>query len=283
MSVPPTPRKKPGTEGIAPGVPSAEADERHTGLAIASLVLGILGILTSILVIGGVLALVGLILGAIDLARKNARKAVAGWGVGLSIVAVLISILCGIGYFAFYGLVRQSVGEAWDLDVSGPNAEEWSGVMAPDFTVTTLDGDTLTLSELRGKRVIVDFWATWCGPCVMEIPHFVQLAKEIPSDDLVIIGISDEDPEDLRLFARGNEINYAIASAELDDRPYSEIVSIPTTFFIDRKGVIQEILEGYHDYDSLKSYATASDYDGPLKFAPGKAELSVETGPAEYE
>lgn len=78
---------------------------------------------------------------------------------------------------------------------------EWEGRSAPDLAITTTDGATLRLSELRGRAVILDYWATWCGPCVREIPHLQKVADEF-SQDLVVIGISSESMSDLQKFAR---------------------------------------------------------------------------------
>ncbi len=282
MSIPTKPRPQPGAEPVDPA--ALEPAARHSGLAVASLVLGILGIMLSIFLIGGLLALVGIILGGIDLGRRNTKKAVAGWGLGLSVAGVLITILVGFVYFQLCNKAQGFMTDfASNMDFSELDSDTWAGVVAPDFTVTTLDGDTLTLSDLKGKRVIVDFWATWCGPCVMEIPHFVQLTKEISSDDLVIIGITDEDPEDLAPFIKKHDVNYAIASADLDASPYSEITSIPTTFVIDRNGLIQNILVGYHDLEDLKKLATASDYAGPPKLSPVGLNTEDESDAGDYE
>jgi peroxiredoxin len=283
MSVPPTPRPKPSSGSAVEAEILPDPAARHSGLAIASLVLGILGILLSILLIGGLLALVGIILGGIDLARRNARKAVAGWGLGLSIAGLLITILMGFGYLYAYRTAQGFITGLADMDFSGLDTEQWTGVVAPDFTVTTLDGDSITLGDLQGKRVIVDFWATWCGPCVMEIPHFVQLANEVSSDELIVIGITNEDPEEVAPFIKKHGVNYTIASADLDDSPYSEITSIPTTFFIDRNGLIQNILVGYHDFDDLKEYATAPDYDGPPRLAPAVSDAQIDSDTGDYE
>jgi peroxiredoxin len=138
--------------------------------------------------------------------------------------------------------------------------------------VTTLDGATMALSDLKGKRVILDFWATWCPPCVKEIPHFVRLRNEVSTNDLVLIGISDEERGTLEAFIKKHKVNYPIGSAKDAPSPYADIQSIPTTYFIDRKGVIQKILVGYHDFEHLKEHATAEDFEGEPKLAPSAEE-----------
>jgi peroxiredoxin len=156
----------------------------------------------------------------------------------------------------------------------GSTFDAWQGVLAPDISVTTLEGKTLKLSELKGKRVVLDFWATWCPPCRKEIPHFIELANGASPDELVIIGISSEDADTLKAFVKKNGINYPIALADDLPSPYSDVTGIPTTFFIDRQGVIQDVLVGYHDFNQLKSRALATDTVGEPKPAPNAGQTA---------
>ena len=134
---------------------------------------------------------------------------------------------------------------------------KYIGTAAPDITLTDLDGNKIILSELKGKRIVLDFWATWCPPCKKEIPHFIELRKTTNSKELVIIGISNESAEKIKTFAEKHNINYPLVSTQ-DDKlpePYNKITSIPTTFFIDRQGVIGNVLVGYHSFEELKDNA----------------------------
>ena len=235
----------------------------RAGLAIACLVLGITAACLSFLLLGGLLGLIGLILGLVHLRRNGVPKAMAWWGISLSVLGLLASVGFGVLYFQVYKKFKVMAESA-----SGEDLAKWEGVMAPDFTVTTLDGQTNALSDFKGKRVVLDFWATWCPPCRKEIPHFVRLVKETSRDDLIVIGISSEDVKTLREFVQKNEVNYLIATAKNLPAPYESIPSIPTTLFIDRQGVIQKVAVGYHDFDALKDQALRKDFEGPVKPQP---------------
>lgn len=143
------------------------------------------------------------------------------------------------------------------------------GMRAPDLQMRTVDGDTLQLSDLKGKRVLLNFWATWCGPCNKEMPHIIQLVDSTSRDDLIVLGISDEDPALLRSFSAQAALNYPIGNATALPAPYNEIRGVPTTFFIDRNGIIQHVAEGYHDYDALRAYALDDDWRGPVMAEEG--------------
>jgi len=254
---------------MEPSIPDstpASSSPSYPGLAIASLVLGVLAVVLSFLLLGGVLGLIGLGLGIAHLARKRKPAGMARWGVALSVLGILASVGFVILYYSAYQKFTnemQSASQNERVDFT-----KWEGVMAPDISVTNLDGQAVKLSALKGKRVVLDFWATWCPPCREEIPHFIQLFKQTSRDDLVIVGISDEDAKTLREFVKNQSINYPIASATNLPPPYSDIQSIPTTFFVDRKGVIQTVAVGYHDYDDLKKEALAADVPGEPKPAP---------------
>jgi len=167
------------------------------GLAIASLVLGIVGIGLSLFLVGGLLGLIGIVLGIAHLRKKNRPAAMAGWGVGFGSLAVAMTIGLGMFYYRIY----QEFSEMMAGMEGGSELTQWEGVAAPDLLVTTLDGEKLRLDDLRGRRVVLNFWATWCGPCVKEIPHFIKLADETDNAELVIIGISREDGAVQKAFA----------------------------------------------------------------------------------
>jgi len=110
-----------------------------------------------------------------------------------------------------------------------------------DFTFKDLDGKDVTLSSFKGKVVLLNFWATWCGPCKAEIPGFVELQEQYKKD-LVIVGFSvDDTAEKARAFATEYKVNYPIllgeGREELQDA-YGPIWGIPASFLISRDGIV---------------------------------------------
>jgi cytochrome c biogenesis protein CcmG/thiol:disulfide interchange protein DsbE len=131
------------------------------------------------------------------------------------------------------------------VPASGGKAGDGGACMADakparmDFTLPDLDNKQVTLESFKGKVVLLNFWATWCGPCKAEIPGFVELQSKYP-DDLVVVGFSVDDPADkARAFAEEYKINYPILLGlgrdEVQDA-YGPIWGIPTSFLIGRDG-----------------------------------------------
>jgi cytochrome c biogenesis protein CcmG/thiol:disulfide interchange protein DsbE len=123
-------------------------------------------------------------------------------------------------------------------------------VPAPDFVLLDIKGGEKKLSDFKGKVVILDFWTTWCPPCKAEIPHFIELYDTYRERGLEIIGISlDWNVERVvPPFAEENGINYMLlAGNEKVTELYGGIMSIPTTFVIDRNGNIRKRYIGYRD------------------------------------
>lgn len=115
------------------------------------------------------------------------------------------------------------------------------GAKAPNFTLYDLEDDKVSLKSLRGKVVLLDFWATWCYPCRVEIPHFIDLYEKYYSSGLEVVGIALDKggARDVKPFAEKEGMSYPVLIGDtLITKAYGGITAIPTTFVIDKRGVV---------------------------------------------
>jgi len=113
------------------------------------------------------------------------------------------------------------------------------GKVAPDFELTSLDGKRVKLSDYRGKAVLLNFWATWCSPCKVEMPWFVDLQKKYGNDGLVVLGVAMDDSDSAKIaqFASEMGVNYPVLlGTDKVSEEYGNVEFLPTSFYIDREG-----------------------------------------------
>ena len=120
---------------------------------------------------------------------------------------------------------------------------------APQFVRKTLDGGKLDLGNFRGKVVLLDFWATWCASCQIELPAFARWQRSYGAQGLQVIGISmDDDPELARRFYRRLKLSYPVAMGDEQlGAQYGGVLGLPLTFLIDRHGVVRARFQGETD------------------------------------
>jgi peroxiredoxin len=190
--------------------------------------IGLIALPLSLILIGGALGLGGVVLGARHLARRPGARRRAWFGIGLCTTAVVVS---GMVLYSKAVFVRRASAAI----------ARWEGVASPAFVVTTLDGTVVDSAKLRGKRVLLDFWATWCVPCRLQAAALEHLLREKPRDDVVVLGISSEDVATIRTFLVDHPVAYPVASVQRGalPAPYSQVLALPTAYVIDRNGVIQ--------------------------------------------
>ena len=111
-----------------------------------------------------------------------------------------------------------------------------------DFSLKDMDGKTIKLADYKGRPLVVNFWATWCGPCKVEIPAFIELVDKYRDDQLTVLGISvDDSPEDLRQFAAEYKMNYPVLIGQGQDElqeVYDAMLAVPVTWFIRPDGSV---------------------------------------------
>ena len=152
----------------------------------------------------------------------------------LVVVAVVVALML---YFGLHQVRRQGASTARLTQSS----------LAPDFSLPALDGKTMRLSDLRGKAVLLNFWATWCGPCKIEMPWFVDLQKQYGAQGLQIVGVAMDDAskEDISKFAKDMGVNYPILiGKESVGDQYGGIPALPETFLIGRDGKVVDRIIG---------------------------------------
>jgi peroxiredoxin len=182
----------------------------------------------------------------------------------LTLLAVALALLA---YESFYYFSAPPLDEEQKALVA------WEGVRAPDFSVTNVDGQTIRLADLKSKRVIVNFWATWCVPCLVEVPNFIKLRAETSATNVVILGLSTDDTATQKTFAQRNGINYPLAILQNVPSPYQDMIKIPVTLVIDRDGVIQHAVLGPQDLKTLEKFSAEADFSGTVKPAPNPQSL----------
>jgi cytochrome c biogenesis protein CcmG/thiol:disulfide interchange protein DsbE len=167
---------------------------------------------------------------------------------GLSLLVLILSLLAACSKEASSD---RSIGKQKITTQDSPKEENWGN--APDFTLPRLGGSQLKLSSLKGKVIILDFWAPRCPPCRKEIPGFIELYKKYKDEGLEIVGVCLESEAMVKPFAKKMGINYVLVSGNREVcQQYGGIRYIPTTFIIDRQGNIAKKHIGYASKETFE-------------------------------
>lgn len=165
------------------------------------------------------------------MSRKSAGLVIAGLVVGIGLGVLLLAALQASGLLGG-GKAEDFFGGA----IQSPQV----GKPAPDFALETVDGHTLRLSEQRGKPVLINFWATWCGPCLVEMPNIQKIYEKYPGQFEVLAVNADESEREVQKFAEKMNLTFPIL---LDPgNKVNELFHLrgyPTTFVLDADGIVQ--------------------------------------------
>ena len=125
-----------------------------------------------------------------------------------------------------------------------------AGGPAPEIEGADLEGRPFRLADLRGQVVLLNFWATWCPPCLEEIPDLERVATTLGPRGMQVVGVNvdAENPERLAAFAREHDITYPVVIATPRDVEAYRLTVIPTTFLIDQQGIVRQRYRGPRDY-----------------------------------
>ncbi|MGE6612688.1 TlpA disulfide reductase family protein [Peribacillus sp. NPDC076916] len=152
-----------------------------------------------------------------------------------------------IASVALLSLITVAIVQAMDNEPKGNDEKDALGGLkieakAPNFSLKTLDGKQVELSDYKGKKVMLNFWATWCPPCKKEMPDMEKYAQQA-GDDVVVLAVNIDPENDVQAFVEDNGITFTIPlDSQSAKNPVNEryrILSIPTTYFIDKKGIIR--------------------------------------------
>jgi peroxiredoxin len=204
-------------------------------------------------------------------------------------VAVVLAVILALGLIAWAGVANYRKRKADEAKAKQPaivltkagsdpppnpaGADEpppfknpLQNKQAPAFTLKDTDGKKVSLADYKGKAVVLDFWATWCAPCKVEIPWLAKLHDQYANQGLVVLGISEDDlslDDKAALFKEKREIaesatklgiNYPVLidDAKVAD-PYGGVDALPTTFYVDRNGKVVAATIGLVDRDEIEA------------------------------
>jgi len=174
--------------------------------------------------------------------------------------AIAFLVLIGLVVYGAYDDFRGSssdTGPAAEAAETGLETGIRKGQLAPDFALEDLQGNTVRLSDFRGKKVLVNFWATWCPPCRAEMPHLQKFYEDYRSQGVVVLGVNltptEKNPDRVQKFAKEQHLTFPIVlDKEGTVKNTYRVVAYPTTFLLDTGGVIRETFHGPMQYDMMK-------------------------------
>ena len=152
--------------------------------------------------------------------------------------SLLLLSLIGIAFYQVLNQPDQSVDAV-------------EGNKAIDFTLKNLDGKEISLSDYKGKKVLLNFWATWCKPCKKEMPDMEKLHQDNP--DIVVLAVNIDSENNVEEFINNLKLTFpTVLDVEGDVNKTYKVVSIPTSFFINENGVIKEKIVGSMEFKQME-------------------------------
>jgi peroxiredoxin len=189
------------------------------------------------------------------------------------VVLIVVAFVIALGLYVGYHKARRAGMAGARFTQSG---------LAPDFSLESLDGKTMRLSDLRGKAVLLNFWATWCGPCKIEMPWFVDLQNQYGAQGLQIVGVAMDDAsrEDIGKFAKEMGVNYPILiGKESVGDQYGGVPALPETFLISRDGKVVDTIIGLKGKAEIEDAIKKALSTQPATSQARSSENTASAGP----
>ena len=169
-----------------------------------------------------------------------------GWEVDMRLRASFLGAVTGMILLAGFATGSAQQKPAQTAAKPGVMGKGSVGQRAPEILRQDLNKQTISLAKLRGRVVLVNFWASWCGPCLKEMPRFDQLTALYGDKNFAVIGISiDDDQESAQKAVEKLHIHYPVAMGDVKlGNAYGGVLGVPISYLIDRKGIIRARFEG---------------------------------------
>jgi peroxiredoxin len=209
----------------------------------------------------------------------------------LAVVFACFALIVWSGYQRRYVRPAPAPQAAAEPSVPQEAAQETDAVTspllgkpAPDFALRDLAGHPVSLAQYRGKAVLINFWATWCAPCQVEMPWFIALQQKYASQGFTVLGVDKDYPEDLAKvpgFARKMNLNYPVLYG--NEKTYAEYGCcdyLPMSYYVDRAGTVRIATIGLGERDTVETYIRRLLQSSPPQPDPHLTASAATTPPA---
>jgi len=172
--------------------------------------------------------------------------------VSLVLLGLTLAVIAGLaGFYMNQSAQRQAAIQASSLAAMSAttNGDSIIGSARPDFSLADVAGEMRNIGEWDGKVIAINFWATWCPPCIKEIPEFIAIQQKYQAQGLQFIGIALQRPEEVTEFMQTHGMNYPVLAGEMEVIKIAEsygndIGALPYTVIVDRQGLIHFVKRG---------------------------------------
>ena len=179
----------------------------------------------------------------------------------LTVFAAIAAVIIAFTGYNMNQMLQEEIAISVPQAMAIPVIEKDDGIIGssrPNFSLPDVAGEVRNIAEWDGKVIAINFWATWCPPCIKEIPEFVELQHKYEAQGLQFIGIALQRPEEVLDFMKEKGMNYPVLAGEMEVIEISELYgnnigALPYTVIIDRAGLIQYVKRGPLSMDSAES------------------------------